>query len=211
MLDSGINQWLAARGQLSAQRTLSKSRRAALASIYRLLDPGGRVGGIERSEMELVLRALGCPPAVVSYVLSCARADNHGRFPPSEFTRLCVEAESQARLKVSYFESPRAASEGVPLALLMDLHRIHDLVDARVSRLDGPGATRDKRALLSKPAVAAPQPNRRGDAASVSARHWPTPPRGVGLKPPVSPRKPPASAREVGERPRGRHGGWYDR
>ena len=126
-----VNAWLEARGQLPPHRTISKARRAALAGCYRLLDPES-VGGVDPASMQLVLRALGFAPAVVSSVLASARCDENGRYPPPEFNRLCVEAERTAGRRVSAFESPRVVAEGFPLALLLERERIHDSI-ARLS------------------------------------------------------------------------------
>ena len=149
--DSHINQWLAARGQLPTHRTISKARRAALASCYNMVstmpagfedeaaqqrlqhNPPPPKQGVDVSDMKLVLRALGFRPEVVSAVLRNARPDERGVIDSAEFTRLCVEAEQASKRKISAFESPRAQADAFPLALLMERHRIHE----HITRLDG--------------------------------------------------------------------------
>lgn len=129
-----INNWLEARGKLPRHRTISKARRAALAGCYRLLDPEQQ-GSVQRADVQRILRALGFQPATVSKVLANANADEDG-LSPGEFTRLCVEAEQAAGRTISTFASPRGAAEAFPLALLMERHRIHDLIDGHVERLE---------------------------------------------------------------------------
>ena len=130
------NCWLELRGTLPVYRTLTKARKAELAEAFRAIDDD-QSGVVDLDELGLAMKALRFSPDEIREVAHLADGDKDGQILPSEFTRLCLEAERIAKNRL-VFGSPggtieRGRPDASSLGVAVGSHRIRRLVEAYIT------------------------------------------------------------------------------